>query len=443
MCGIFGILSNKSIPITNLFSVLNELKHRGKDSYGISYIKKDTIETLKLLELPKITAYNNCNINIAITHNRYSTNSNKKTTNFINQIQPIEFKNKTLEFSLVHNGNISNIHKYINYNNNDFSDTQNIMKFFTNITHDDFESKLIEFINTIHCSYSIIILYNNSLYILRDRYGYKPLMLGQINNDYCVCSENCITNFNKIRDINAGEILKISNNTYTTLYKFESNHISSTKCIFEFIYFMNEHSSFNNHNVFNIRKKLGQNLAKQETFTFNKKNTIVIGSPNTAIPMGKGYAEYLGLTYKQLLVKHNDCGRTFILKDQASRQNACRKFVINKESIKNKNIILVDDSLVRGNTIKSLSTMFHECNILEFHIRICSPELKYPCYYGIDIPTKEELIINNYSIPQIEENCNLTSLRYITVDKMIDSFSNDNEFCTACFTGNYNKELDW
>ena len=206
---------------------------------------------------------------------------------------------------------------------------------------------------------------------------------------------------------------------------------------------MNEHSSFNNHNVFNIRKKLGQNLAKQETFIFNKKNTIVIGSPNTAIPMGKGYAEYLGLTYKQLLVKHNDCGRTFILKDQASRQNACRKFVINKESIKNKNIILVDDSLVRGNTIKSLSTMFHECNILEFHIRICSPELKYPCYYGIDIPTKEELIINNYSIPQIEENCNLTSLRYITVDKMIDSFSNDNEFCTACFTGNYNKELDW
>jgi len=441
MCGIFGIYSNKTIPLTNLFNILNELKHRGKDSYGISYIKNNIIETLKLLELPEITTYNNSNVKLAITHNRYSTNRNKNTENFANQIQPIEFKNTTLDFSLVHNGNIANIHKYINYNKNDYSDTQNIMKFFTHITPENFDAKLIEFINTIHCAYSIIILYNDSLYVLRDRYGYKPLILGQINNDYCVSSENCITNFNKIRDVMPGEILKITNNNYKTIYHKQEQY--STKCIFEFIYFMNEHTTFNNHNVFNIRKQLGINLAKQEKFHFNKHNTIVIGSPNTAIPMGKGYAEYLNLTYNQLLMKDTNCGRTFILKDQESRKNACKKFVINKDYIKGMNIILVDDSLVRGNTINSLSQMFYDCGCIELHIRICSPELKYPCYYGIDIPTKEELIINNYTIPQIEKKCNLTSLRYISLESMIQSFNNDNEFCTACFSGNYNKELDW
>jgi len=441
MCGIFGIYSNKNIPITNLFNILNELKHRGKDSFGISYIKEHSIETLKLLKLPEITTYNNCNIKIAITHNRYSTNKNKNNINFTNQIQPIEFKNKNLEFVLAHNGNISNIDKYTQYNFNELSDTQNIMRFFNSITHETFEDKLIEFVNTVHCSYSIVILYNNTLYALRDRYGYKPLILGQLNNDYCISSENCITNFNKIRDINPGEIIKISQNNYNTIY--QKNNKLITKCIFEYIYFMNEHSTFNNHNVFNIRKNLGEELAKEEKIIFNKKNTIVIGSPNTAIPMGKGYAKYLNLTYKQLLIKHKNTGRTFILKDQESRIDACKKFIIDKDSIKNKIIILVDDSLVRGNTINSLSQMFHDSGCLELHIRICSPELKYPCFYGIDIPTKEELIINNYTISQIEYKSNLNSLRYISIESMISAFNNDTDFCTACFTSNYNEELEW
>ena len=441
MCGIFGIYSYKSIPITNLFNILNELKHRGKDSYGISYIKENNIETLKLFELPEITTYNNCNIKIGITHNRYSTNKNKNNSSFVDQIQPIEFKNKYLDFVLAHNGNISNIHKYIQYNSNEYSDTQNIMKFFNNITPDNFESKLIEFVNTVHCSYSILILYNNTLYAIRDRYGYKPLILGQLNNDYCVSSENCITNFNKIRDIEPGEILKITNNNYTTIYQKKNSIIN--KCIFEYIYFMNERTTSNNHNIFNIRKKLGIQLAKEEKFNFNKKNTIVIGSPNTAIPMGKGYANYLNLNYQQLLIKHHNTGRTFILKDQESRIDACKKFIINKEAIYNKTIILVDDSLVRGNTINSLSNMFRECGCLDLHIRICSPELKFPCYYGIDIPTKNELIINNYNIQQIELKFNLTSLRYISIDSMINAFNNDTNFCTACFDGEYNKELDW
>ena len=198
-----------------------------------------------------------------------------------------------------------------------------------------------------------------------------------------------------------------------------------------------------NKNKNSIQKKnLGKNLASMETIKFPNNNIIVVGSPNTAIPMGRGYAEYLNLTYKQLLVKEKTCGRTFILKDQQSRQNECKKFIVDKELIKDKIIILVDDSLVRGNTLKSLSKLFFANECKELHIRICSPELKYPCYYGIDIPTYEELLLNNYTIKQVEELFNLNSLRYISIEKMLNTFNNNN-FCTACFDGNYNKELEW
>ena len=443
MCGIFGIYSNENIHINQLISILEQLEHRGKDSYGITFItdtnEKKTIKSLEKIKNYKENAYNN--IKIGITHNRYSTTKNKSHQAFMDEIQPLQFNNDSIEFDLVHNGNISNIHKYISYDEN-LSDTQNIITFFNDSTCETFEKTLISFINTIHCSYSIIILFQNSLYVLRDRYSYKPLFLGTIHNQYCAVSEDCIDDFIKIREVHAGEIIKINKNTYETIYKYTKNH-PFQKCIFEYIYFMNENTSYTNTTVYNIRKKLGQNLASLEKINFDKDNTIVVGSPNTAIPMGLGFAEYLKLDYMQILKKHSDCGRTFILKDQNSRQNYCKKFIFDTEKIKNKSIILVDDSLVRGNTVQSLSQMFYTNGCKELHIRICSPELKFPCYYGIDIPTSEELIINNHTIPEIETKCNLSSLRYITIEKMLETFGEDTDFCCACFNGNYNKELDW
>ena len=442
MCGIFGMISNENLHINLFISILEQLEHRGKDSYGITFITHDNeIERIKSIE--KIEKYSSKiynNIKLGITHNRYSTTKNKSPQAFLDEIQPLQFKNNFIEFDLIHNGNIANIHKYISYDNN-LSDTQNIITFFNNATSTTFESLLIDFINTIHCSYNIIILFQNSLYVLRDRYGYKPLFLGTINNQYCVSSEDCITNFNKIREVNPGEIIKITEKKYETIY--QKNNFIKTKCVFEYIYFMKENSTYNNKSIYNIRKNLGKKLASLEKKKFNPLHTVVVGSPNTAIPMGIGFAEYLYLDYIQVLQKHSDCGRTFILKDQNSRIDYCKKFIFNTEKIKNKTIILVDDSLVRGNTIQSLSHMFYENGCKELHIRICSPELKFPCYYGIDIPTHEELIINNYTIPEIEKKFNLSSLRYITIEKMLEAFGKNNDFCCACFNGEYNKELDW
>lgn len=442
MCGIFAIYSKSHFHINLLIDIIQQLEHRGKDSFGISFLQssKNTVQLIKSLE--PFSKYNNNSFNdlkIAITHNRYSTVKNKSINSLTKQIQPIYFKNKFIDFHIVHNGNISNITKYITYDEN-YSDTQNILQFFNETDSTNFENKLIEFVNKIHCSYSIIILFNNTLYILRDSYGYKPLNLGLLNNDLCVVSEDNILNFNKIRDINPGEILKIDNSGYKTLYNTSIKR--QFKCIFEYIYFMNQNSTYNNQSVYQLRKKLGSSLASSETTHFNSNNTLVIGSPNTAIPMGIGFAEYLNLPYKQAIEKQPDCGRTFILKNQTERQKLCKKFIFHKSMIQNKIIILVDDSLVRGNTIQNLSKLFYEYGCNQLHIRICSPPVKYPCYYGIDIPTYEELLINNYSIKQIEKKFNLNSLKYITNYKMIEVFK-DYGFCTSCFTGDYNKELDW
>ena len=440
MCGIFSIFSKDGINIRLLVDIMNDLNHRGRDSYGISYVRDNdkTIHSLKsLVQFEKDMDIEN--IKIGITHNRYSTRKNK--LNFEKEIQPIKFKNARIEFDLVHNGNIEAVERYIENMDNDLSDTQNIMKFFNETTPETFEEILKQFMNTIHCSFSIIILVDDTLYAMRDRYGYKPLSLGKIKNDYCISSEDCIKGFIKCRDIHAGEIMKINSNGFETIY--HKDDTSQLKCIFEFIYFMNENSTFNNHKVHAIRRNLGIKLATLEKYVYSKKDTVVIGSPNTSIPMGEGYAEALNLEYKQALRKKKECGRTFILKDQSLRKEYCKKFIIDEQSIRDKIIILVDDSIVRGNTIQSLSNMFHEHGCKELHIRICSPELRHPCIYGIDIPTREELIINKYTISQIEERYQLTSLRYITIEKMMEAFSGDKEFCCACFDGNYNKELEW
>ena len=424
MCGIFAIYSKKGANISLLINALSNLKHRGKDSYGISFVEHHQKEIQRMKSLKKFNkndyeSYKNT-IKLAIAHNRYSTNIGKSIENFKKEIQPILVKNDCLEFDLAHNGNITNLSKYIGDKvDSELSDTQNIVKMFSN--EKNIENALIRFINTVHCSYSIVILTKTDIYAFKDRYGYKPLCIGIIGENFCISSEDCIENFTKIKEIKPGELVKMNDSGYKTIYQINQiNKQLSLKCVFEYIYFMNKTTTSHGDTVYNIRKKLGEKLASVETTKFNS-DTIVVGSPNTAIPMGIGYAEYLKLSYKQILLKHKNCERTFILKDQKSRQNECKKFSICGD-IKNKVIILVDDSIVRGNTIQSLTKLFYKNGCKELHIRVCSPELKYTCNYGIDIPTKEELVINNYSIDEIKNLNNMTSLKYLTVNEMLSVF---------------------
>ena len=442
MCGIFAIFSNKPTHLNLLIDIFSHLKHRGSDSFGIDFIHPDTnlIQSIK-----SVTPFESTDLPLstsaAILHNRYSTNKNK--TNLAYEVQPVQYKNNNISFSLVHNGHIADAKQHISYDSysEHNTDTQNIIHFFHNANPETFESKIIEFIKTVHCSYSICILINETIYAFRDSYGYKPLLLGKINDNYCFSSENNIPNFSPIRDVKPGEIIKLNSSGLKTIS--DTPNPLDLKCVFEFIYFMNEKSQFNGHNIHDIRTNLGKQLAISESIHFDKNETIVVGSPNTAIPMGKGFANHLDLPYEQVFKKKPDCGRTFILKTQEERLKQLLKFDFNKERIKNKKIILVDDSVVRGNTLRSISALFFEFGCKELHVRICSPELKFPCFYGIDIPTKKELVMNNYSISQLEEKLGINSIRYLSADELMKTFNDDSDFCLACFDGNYNKKLEW
>tara|TARA_Y100000589_G_C27121377_1_gene616623 strand:- start:330 stop:1352 length:1023 start_codon:yes stop_codon:yes gene_type:complete len=328
------------------------------------------------------------------------------------------------------------------------SDTQNLVNiFFKDITDDNFEKTLIEIIEKLPGSFAIMVLYKDSLYVFKDKHNYKPCCLGYLNGNYCLLSENCVEGFEKIRYIQPGELLKINKSGYKTIYKHENK--LELKCIFEYIYFMNPHTLvFDNESVYNIRYNLGRKLAESETMKFDKRNTVVVGSPATAVPGGKGWADALDLHYCQVIEKQRDCGRTFILKNNETRKHYLKKFILHKDLIKDKIIVLIDDSICRGNTLNSVSKMFlEEAEAKELHIRIFSPEVKNPCYFGIDLATKDELIAANHTIEEIEKMNNLNSLRYISVEDMLSVFPTGKGFCSGCFTGKYNNPelecLDW
>ena len=448
MCGISAILiRDNPICLNDIIKLINSLENRGKDSFGISYkeVDNDEIKTIKSLKKFE-PIYDNKNIKFACGHNRYSTTKNKN--NFNNEIQPIHYKNHNVNISLVHNGNIPFEKMNITYEDYDetISDTQNLVNiFFKDITDENFEKTLIDIIDKLPGSFAIMVLYKDSLYAWKDIYNYKPLVLGNLNGNYCLLSENCVQGFEKIRYIQSGELLKINKSGYKTIYKHENK--LELKCIFEYIYFMNPHTKiFNNSSIYNIRYNLGRKLAESETIKFEKKNTVVVGSPNTAKPGGQGWADALDLHYCQVIEK-KDSTRTFILKDTASRKDYLKKFILHKDLIKDKVIVLIDDSICRGNTLNSVSKMFLEdAEAKELHIRIFSPEVKNPCYFGIDLATKDELIAANHTIEEIEKMNNLNSLRYISVEDMLSIFPNSG-FCSGCFTGKYNNPelecLDW
>ena len=448
-CGIAGLWNNTIEPI-NFCNILEQLQHRGRESAGITFLKNDEFIQKKGLGLVKdvLTDSNNIESNGIIGHVRYSTSGNSKLCyeDSLNEIQP--FTNNI--FSLSHNGNIPD--SFLKDFNDKNSDTQIIVNYLLNELYENefnWKNTLLKFTEKFKYAYCIIILTKNSLIAIRDRFGYRPLSLGiNGNKNYIIASENVsFIKYDKIRDIQPGECIQINNNGIEQLFHINNNDYNLQKCIFEYVYFMKPESTADNNFVYQKRFEMGKILAKEEKCKFDN-DYIVIGSPNTGIPGGKGYASQMGLKYIQALRKKSDCGRTFILPSQQDRLKFLKKFDFDYNDLKDKKIILVDDSIVRGNTIKALSKFFRiDCHVREFHMRVLSPPVKFPCFYGIDIPTKQELIANkidnnldeNEKIKHIAQISGLDSLQYISNDGMKCVFDDSNNFCDACFSGKFNE----
>ena len=429
MCGIFGIYNkNSTNNIKKIIKYLKRLQHRGKDGYGIVTYNDENFYENKYKGT--INLNNNLfdftrNIKIGIAHTRYTT-----STKYINgnktAIQPLKENLNNFLTYLVHNGNIINIKTH---------DTYYLLNLIKN-QKGTMDEKLTFIVNNVPAAFCLMLIHNDSLYIVRDRFGIRPLCFGEDKKGWFISSESCALPKNTYtRDVKPGEIIKISNNIFSTIYQHPNPKMSL--CSFELYYFLNDNSFVDGYYVKNIRKHLGKLLAEKEKIT--AKNYIVVGIPQTGIYYGKEYAKQLNLDYKQYIYKDTSIGRTFILPNQETRINECKKkFIYNCEKLKNKNIIIVDDSIVRGNVIKSIIYNLKKCGVNEIHVRIPSPPVIDICELGIAIREKKELLAYNNSIKNMEKELEINSLEYLYLNE-IDFFPKNTY--NQCFSGKITNEI--
>jgi len=431
MCGIFAIFSsteNKNIG-DEIVNGMELLQHRGKDGYGIAYYTSDHFDVIKKegrINMKELSIDSRC----CVGHNRYSTSGYTIDNGEIikNELQPLKGSIGTHTYYLVHNGNIPSARGH---------DTTRLVELIDSLKGMDIEQILIFIVKTIPAAYCLILLFENKLYIVRDRYGIRPMCLGQYKHSYYVSSESHgLGDVPFLRDVTPGEVLRIDDNGITSIFVHPMNQLSL--CTFEILYFANENSVIDGYNIKNIRKKLAIKLAAREGLT--DKDYIVIGIPATGILLGQTYANEAGLDYRQWITKNPNVDRTFILKTDKERKEACmKKFFYDKVHLKGKKVILVDDTIVRGNVICAIIENLRNLGVTEVHVRIPAPPVVERCILGISIQSKKELIATNRSVNEISKEINADSLSYLLLNDISDLVPPKSY--NLCFSGCVDKSI--
>lgn len=452
-CGIY--CANDIYLNHDIIDGLRLLQHRGYEGAGVSYIKKGRMETYKksglVADVFKDFKFGSV-VRSVVGHVRYSTTKKSSIQIMETELQPLIGKVKKANgesnhnFALVHNGNIPIAPKLkilfdIQSENN--SDTLIVVKTLEKLyeIYGNWNDALIDFMNCVAGAFCFGILFENKIYILRDRFGIRPLIIGRsYSGGIHVTSESIAfknNNVEIIREVEPGEIIVIEDHQFNTIYKYPKPKLNF--CSFELIYFMNHETVHNNETVEKIRYDSGFKLGLDEREIVGN---VVCCIPNSAKHGSRGFADAIGLPYEDLIVKRTNVQRTFILPTEKERVNACNNKFIFCDEIEGKDIYLIDDSIVRGTTMKSVVSKLYECGAKSIHIRVLSPPITHPCYFGIDMSTKEELIMNNRTIDEVRDHIGVESLRYLNVESMKSIFGEN--ICTECFTGKYNRELmDW
>ena len=463
MCGISGVISNSNV-YTILYESLFNIQHRGQNSSGIALLEKNNIITYKsegLLSNNKeiinnIQNIQNSNSKIGIGHVRYPTAGIIED----NEIQPFVSNN----IALCHNGNIANYNELYNeYSENIVLNSKSDSELLLRI----FEYELLKYNNTItdeviytiihklslKCKggYSVIIMIANyGLIGFKDPYGIRPLVYGEVNDSYIISSESVsISNlgysYHIIKEIQGGEIIILKNNEnkiIKNLYKY--SNVVQKPCIFEWIYIAREDSIIHNVPVYNSRIKMGECLAnriRKENIDIHEID-LIIPVPETSKPVALQLSEELKIPYREAIIKNRYIARTFIMDNQYKRtKNIQRKLSVVKNIVENKNILIIDDSIVRGNTMKHIIDLLYKNNVKSIIVASSAPVIKYQNFYGLDIPTKEELIGYKNTIEEIEKKLNIKKLIYLSIDEIcnvINSMNNNLlDFELSVFNGKY------
>lgn len=476
-CGIVGVYNHPKASIMTYYA-LHALQHRGQEAAGITSFYYDEIKkkkkyaytkgeglVLDIFSDPK-TLTDVLIGDTAIGHNRYSTTGSSKRAN----IQPFTISYHGGILSLAHNGNLTNtmtLRKKLDNEGAIFStttDTEIFLHLIANSRKKEPKEQVLEALKIAKGSYSLVISTEDSLIAARDPFGFRPLSIGKLRNDdgsyaYIVASETCafdIINAEYVRSIEHNEMVVINKNTIETgemeSYSILDNKPESKHCIFEYIYFSRPDSKIFGHNVDKVRRKLGKNLADESNVVLDTGEKVtVFGVPDSGNTAALGFArvndrDYGPAAFEIGLIRSHYVGRTFIAPGQKSREFKVKvKFNPVKGVIQNRPVVVVDDSIVRGTTSKTLISLIREAGPKEIHMRITSPPIKFPCYYGMDFPSREELIANYHeNQEEIGKAIKVDSLHYLTMDKLLKSVPNGKGigYCTACFDGNYPVEIE-
>ena len=441
MCGIFGIYNHKNAAELTYLG-LYSLQHRGQESAGIvssdgeRFLSKigqgEVQEVFTKEDLDKL------NGKLAIGHTRYSTFG----ASDIKNAQPIVVKCSKGNLALVHNGNLVNakyLRKKLEAEGAIFqttTDSEVILHLISHAKERNFIDVLKKVLPQLKGAYSLILMTPTTMYAVRDPNGFRPLVIGKIKNGFVISSETCaldIISAEFIREVEPAEIVEFKDGKMRS-YKF-SQHVKKSFCIFEFIYFSRPDSVIEGRSVHHVRIQLGRNLYKE----YPTEADIVFSVPDSANSAALGYSQESGIPFEYGFIRNHYIGRTSIQPKQKIRDFSAKiKYNTIKDVIRNKRVVVVDDSIVRGTTSKKLITMLKNSDAKEIHLRIASSPIIAPCVYGIDTPTKKELIAANYSVEEIRKFLGVTSLHYISIDGMISATGLKKEnFCLACFTNNY------
>ena len=450
-CGVFGISNAKDASALTALG-LHALQHRGQEGCGIVTFDGEKYYSEKRFGLVgdnfnKEEVLNNLKGNYAIGHNRYSTTGN----NILRNIQPFFADTNAGGIGVAHNGNLTNSISLRNKLVEDgaifytTSDTETIVQLIAKSKRPKTIDKIIDAIFQIQGGYALVMLTQNSLIGVRDPYGIRPLVIGKLGNSYVLASETCafdIIGAKFVREVENGEIVLIENNELKSIKPFPAKKVRP--CVFEYIYFSRPDSLIGGKTAYEHRKNIGRELAKEN----DTDADIVVPVPDSGNAAAMGFAQELKMNFEHGLIRNHYVGRTFIEPSQKIRSLGVKlKLNANQTTIKNKKIILIDDSLVRGTTSYKIVKMLYDAGAKEVHVKIACPEIRYPDFYGVDTPTKKELLAANKTNDEICEYIGAKSLRFLSIEGLYKAigFEKRNEtypqLTDHYFTGEYPVKL--
>ncbi len=442
MSGIIGIYSSKRNDVSQLiYYGLYALQHRGQVSSGIAVNNNGYIDYFKELglvhEVFSKEKIGRLRGNIGIGHVRYAPSHDEHSQ--VNTLPLVAgYKRGALALSL--DGTIVNSEK-IKDSLEDAGiifqsslDGEVLANLIARNHKGDLEEAIIKTLNEVEGTYGLVLMTNDRLIGARDPFGLKPLSLGKLDNNYILASETCAFDTigaEFIRDIEPGEVVVIDNEGLRTINR---NPKKRNLCLFELIYFARPDSLLDGRSIYLSRQEAGRQLARES----ENDGDVVIGAPDSGIVFAIGFAEESKIPYAEGIIKNRYVGRTFIQPSQDLREQGVRiKLNTVKENIEGKRVILVDDSIVRGTTIKRTVDLLKKAGAKEIHVRIASPQVVNPCHLGMDTPSRENLIAANYSTEDIRKMIGADSLYYLSIDGLVKSVGENNGFCKGCFTGDY------